>query len=172
MSSDDDDEGASSGDTESQILKKLDLRVKEVMSPNPLTISEDTTVADAARALEKQDSSCALIERDGEIVGMITERDITRRVVAKGVLPETTKVASVMTSQIIVTSPDTNIEEALKVMTANRVRRLPVVDEKSGLVGLVRVADIARALSEKAGYSTSLIMAMTKETPPRSGVYG
>jgi CBS domain-containing protein len=49
---------------------------------------------------------------------------------------------------------------------------LPVVDEKAGLVGLVRVADIAKALSEKAGYSTSLIMAMTKEIPPRSGVYG
>jgi CBS domain-containing protein len=77
-----------------------------------------------------------------------------------------------MTSRIVVTSPDSGIEEALKVMTANKVRRLPVVDEKAGLVGLVRVADIAKAPSEKAGYSTSLIMAMTKETQPRSGVYG
>jgi len=76
-----------------------------------------------------------------------------------------------MTSRIVVTSPDTGIEEALKVMTANKARRLPAVDEKAGLVGLVRVAGIAKAPS-KAGYSTSLIMAMTKETQPWSGVYG
>jgi CBS domain-containing protein len=172
MSSGEDDERTSVGDIEREVLRKLDLRVKEIMSANPLTIPADITVVDAARAMEKQDSSCALIESNGEIVGMITERDITRRVVAKGASPEKTKVASVMTSRIIVTSPDTDIEEALRVMTANKVRRLPVVDEKAGLVGLVRVADIAKALSEKAGYSTSLIMAMTKEIPPRSGVYG
>jgi CBS domain-containing protein len=172
MSSGENDERTSIGDIEREILRKLDLRVKEIMSPNPLTIAADTTVVDAARAMEKGDSSCALIEANGVIVGMITERDITRRVVAKGASPEKTKVMSVMTSRIVVTSPDTDIEEALKIMTANKVRRLPVVDEKAGLVGLVRVADIAKALSEKAGYSTSLIMAMTKEIPPRSGVYG
>ena len=171
MSSDEDDEGTSPADNEKEILKKLDLRVKEIMSPNPLTIPADATVADAAKAMEKQDSTCALIESKGEIVGMITDRDMTRRVVAKGVPPEKTKVTSVMTSRIVVTSPDAGIEEALKVMTDNKVRRLPVVDGKAGLVGLVRVADIAKALSEKAGYSTSLIMAMTKEIPPRSGVY-
>jgi len=171
MSTGEGDDAASVGDIERETLRKLDLRVKAIMIPNPLTIPADTTVADAARALEKQDSSCALIENKGEIVGMITERDVLRRVVAKGISPEKTKVGSVMTSRIIVTSPDTDIEEALKVMTANKVRRLPVVDAKAGLLGLVRVADIAKALSEKAGYSTSLIMAMTKETPPRSGVY-
>jgi CBS domain-containing protein len=68
--------------------------------------------------------------------------------------------------------PDTSIEEALKAMTKNKVRRLPVVDGKGDFVGLVSTADIAKALAEKAGYSTSLIAAMTKETPPPSGVYG
>ncbi|MDG7007708.1 MAG: CBS domain-containing protein [Nitrososphaerota archaeon] len=57
---------------------------------------------------------------------------------------------AVMTSRIVVTPPETDIEETLKVMTASKARRLPVVDEKAALVGLVRVADIARALSEKA----------------------
>jgi CBS domain-containing protein len=166
-----DDEEISPGDNEKEILRKLDLKVKEIMTPNPLTIPADATVVEAAKAMEKQDSSCALIEAKGEIVGMITEHDITRRVVAKEASPEKTRVKSVMTSRIVVTSPDAGIEEALKVMTANKVRRLPVVDEKAGLVGLVRVADIAKALSEKAGYSTSLIMALTKEIPPRSGIY-
>ena len=162
----------SSGDNEEEILRKLDLKVREIMRPNPLTIPVDATVMQAAKAMEKQDSSCVFVESKGKILGIITERDITRRVVGKGVSPEKTKAKSVMTSPIVATPPDASIEEALKVMTTNKVRRLPVVDEKAGLVGLVRVADIAKALAEKAGYTTSLITAMTKETLPPSGVYG
>lgn len=164
MSSDDDDE--------KDALKKLDLKVKEIMSPNPLTIPVDATVMQAAKAMEKHDSSCVFVKSKGKIVGIITERDITRRVVGKGASPKQTKVKSVMTSRIVVTSPEASIEEALKVMTTNKLRRLPVVDKKGDMVGLVSTADIAKALAEKAGYSTSLIAAMTKETPPPSGVYG
>ena len=162
----------SSGDTEEETLRKMDLKVREIMSPNPLTIPADATVMKAAKAMEKHDSSCVFAKSKGKIVGIITERDITWRVVGKGASPKTTKVKSVMTSRIVVTSPDASIEEALKVMTTNKVRRLPVVDEKGDLVGLVGTADVAKALAEKAGYSTSLISGMTKETPPPSGVYG
>jgi CBS domain-containing protein len=162
----------SSGDNEEEALRKLDLKVREIMSPNPLTIPADATVVQAAKAMEKHDSSCVFVKSKGKIVGIITERDITRRVVGKGASPKTTKVKSVMTSRIVVTPPEASIEEALKVMTANKVRRLPVVDEKGDMVGLVGAADVAKALAEKAGYTTSLISAMTKETPPPSGVYG
>jgi CBS domain-containing protein len=172
MSSGDDDEEGSSGDNEKEALKKLDLKVKEIMSPNPLTIPADATVMQAAKAMDKHDSSCVFVKSKGKIVGIITERDITRRVVGKGASPKQTKVKSVMTSRIVVTSPEASIEEALKVMTTNKLRRLPVVDKKGDMVGLVSTADIAKALAEKAGYSTSLIAAMTKETPPPSGVYG
>jgi CBS domain-containing protein len=162
----------SPGVNEDETLKKLDLKVREIMSPNPLTIPADATIMQAAKAMEKHDSSCVFVKSKGKIVGIITERDITRRVVGKGASPKTTKVKAVMTSQIVVTPPDASIEEALNVMTTNRVRRLPVVDEKGDMVGLVGTADVAKALAEKAGYSTSLITAMTKETPPPSGVYG
>jgi CBS domain-containing protein len=162
----------SSSVSEEETLRKLDLKVREIMSPNPLTISADATVMRAAKAMEKHDASCVFVKSKGKIVGIITERDITRRVVGKGLSPKTTKVKSVMTFQIVVTPPDTSIEEALKVMTTNKVRRLPVVDEKGDMIGLVGTADVAKALAEKAGYSTSLITAMTKETPPPSGVYG
>jgi CBS domain-containing protein len=162
----------SSGGNEEETLRKLDLKVKEIMSPNPLTISADATVMQVAKAMEKHDSSCVFVKSKGKIVGIITERDITRRVVGKGASAKKTKVKSVMTSRIVVTPPDASIEEALKVMTTNKVRRLPVVDEKGDMVGLVGTADVAKALAEKAGYSTSLISAMTKETPPPTGVYG
>lgn len=160
------------GGSEEEVLKKLDLRVKEVMRASPLTVPADATVRQAAKAMEKQDSSCVFVKSKGEIVGIVTERDIARRVVAKGVSPEKTKVRGIMTSPIIVVSPDAKIEEALNIMAKNRVRRLPVVDTGQGLAGIVGVGDIAKALAEKAGYSSSLITTMTKESPPRSGVYG
>jgi CBS domain-containing protein len=162
----------SSGGNEEETLRKLDLKVREIMSPNPLTIPADATVTQAAKAMKKHDSSCVFVKSKGKIVGIITERDITRRVVGTGASPKQTKVKSVMTSQIVVTPPDASIEDALKVMTTNKVRRLPVVDEKGDMVGIVGAADVAKALAEKAGYTTSLITAMTKETPPPSGVYG
>jgi CBS domain-containing protein len=161
----------SSGGSEEEILKKLDLQVKEIMRATPLTVSQDATVLDAAKAMEKNDSSCVFVESKGKIVGIVTERDIARRVVAKGASPSKTEVAGVMTSPIIAISPEAKIEEALDVMSKNRVRRLPVVDVKAGLTGIVAVADIARALAEKAGYTSSLITAMTKESVPPSGVY-
>jgi CBS domain-containing protein len=172
MSSDDEEEEVSSGDNEEETLRKLDLKVKEIMSPNPLTISADATVMQAAKSMKKHDSSCVFVKSKGKIAGIVTERDIAWRVVGEGASSKTTKVESVMTSRIVVTSPEASIEEALKVMTTNKVRMLPVLDGKGDLVGLVRVADIARALAEKAGYSTSLIAALTKETQPPSGVYG
>lgn len=162
----------SAGINEDEVIRKLDLKVREIMRPDSITISADATVMQAAKAMQKHDSSCVFVKSKGKIVGIITERDITRRVVGKGASPRKTKVKSVMTSRIVVTPPDASIEEALKVMTANKVRRLPVFEEKTGMVGLVSVADIAKALAEKAGYTTSLISAMTQETPPPSGVYG
>ena len=157
--------------SEEELLKQLDLRVKDVMQASPLTVPADATVLQAAKAMEEQDSSVVFAQSKGEVVGIITERDIARRAVAKGAAPDKTLVKSIMTSPIIVISSDAKIEEALNVMATKKVRRLPVVDEGSGLTGMVTVADIARALAEKAGYTSSLITAMTKESTPPKGVY-
>ncbi len=161
----------SQGISEEEIMKQLDLRVKDIMQAAPLTMPADATVLQAAKAMEDQDSSVAFAQSEGKVVGIVTERDIARRVVAKGADPDKTVVSAIMTTPIIVISPGAKIEEALKVMTTNKVRRLPVVDENAGLTGMVAVADIARALAEKAGYTSSLITAMTKESNPPSGVY-
>ena len=157
---------------ETEVLKKLDLRVKEVMRASPLTVSAAASVLQAAKAMEEEDASCVFVQSKGEIVGIVTERDIARRVVARGLSPAKTRVKGVMTTPVIVVSTDTKIEEALGIMSKNRVRRLPVMDASRALAGVVGVADIAKALAEKAGYTSSLITAMTKESLPPSGVYG
>ena len=161
---------SSGGDED--VLKRLDLRVKEIMRPNPPTIPASATVLQAAKEMEKQDSSYVFVKSKRGIVGVVTERDITRRVVGKGVSPAATKVETIMTSPMIVVSPEVKVEEALNIMASKGVRMLPVMDEKAGLAGLVSVSDIAKALAEKSGYTSSLITAMSKENPPRSGIYG
>ncbi len=160
------------GSREEDVLKRLDLRVKEIMRSNPPTIPAEATILQAARAMAKQDSAYVFVKSKRGIVGVLTERDIIRRVVEKGTSPGKIKVESVMTSPMVVVSPEAKVEEALNVMITNKVRMLPIMDEKAGLVGLVSVSDIAKALAEKSGYTSSLIAAMTKESPPPSGVYG
>ncbi len=161
----------SNASSEEEILQQLDLRVKDIMEGSPPTVPADSTALQAAKLMEEEDSSVAFALSQGKVVGIVTERDIARRVVAAGAAPDKTVVSSIMTSPIIAISPEAKIEEALRLMTKNKVRRLPVVDEAAGLAGIVAVGDIARALAEKAGYTSSLITAMTKESIPPSGVY-
>ena len=113
----------------------------------------------------------AFVQSKGKIVGIVTERNIARRAVANGAAPDETLVNAIITSPTIVVSPDARIEEALRVTTATKVRRLPVLDEKEGLADMMAAADIAVALAEEARYTSSSITAMTKERTPPSGVY-
>jgi len=151
-------------------LEKLDLRVKQVMTRNPLTVDAESTVDVAASGMESCGCGCCLVESRGKIVGIITERDIVRRVSARMSSPKRVKVKSIMTSKLIAIHPDATVEQALQTMAENKIRRLPVVDRK-GLVGVVSIVDIAKALAEKSGYTSSLINAIARQSPPPEGLY-
>lgn len=151
-------------------LPQLDLKVREAMRPSPLTIPAEATIDAAARVMDRRERSCLLVKSKSKIVGIVTERDIVRRVAAKRAPLRRTKVSSIMTSPIIAITSSATLEEALRVMAANKVRRLPVVD-KAKLVGLVTVGDIARALAEKTGYTNELIAALTRGSKPLKGIY-
>jgi CBS domain-containing protein len=88
------------------------------------------------------------ITDDETLVGMITDRDITTRVVAEAADPKTTSVGDVYSRDLISVEPDKDLEEALQLMARHQVRRLPVV-ENGRLVGIVAQADIARSENEK-----------------------
>jgi CBS domain-containing protein len=88
------------------------------------------------------------ITDDEQLVGMITDRDITTRVVAEAADPKMTPVGDVYSRDLISVAPDKDLEEALQLMARHQVRRLPVV-ENGRLVGIVAQADIAREENEK-----------------------
>ena len=116
--------------------------VRDAMTEDPRSIGKSVSVVEAARLMREQDIGSLPITDDEKLVGMITDRDITTRVVAEAADPKMTSVEDVYSRDLISVEPDNDLEEALRLMARHQVRRLPVV-ENGRLVGIVAQADIA-----------------------------
>jgi CBS domain-containing protein len=122
--------------------------VKDIMSKNVETITADKTVFEAADLMASKGISCLIIAQDDAPIGIITERDIVRRIVAKK-LPYDTKVSEIMTPKLVTIEPDVSIKEAARLMSNSKIRRLPVVKQNK-LVGIVVASDFIRNLGKKS----------------------
>lgn len=121
----------------------LTLKVEDVMVREVITIDENLTVKEAAEVMNKFEIGCLIAVRKGKAIGIITERDLLKRVVAEARDANKTKVKDVMSSPLVVVEPSTDLEEAIRLMFQMKIKKLPVVDGKR-LVGLVSLTDIAR----------------------------
>jgi len=119
------------------------LKVEDVMVKEVITIDENSTVKEAAEVMNKFEIGCLIAVRKGKAMGIITERDLLKRVIADAKNPSETKVKDVMSSPLVVVEPSMDLEEAVKLMFQMKIKKLPVVDGKR-LVGLVSLTDIAR----------------------------
>ena len=115
--------------------------VRDAMTADPRSIGKSVSVVEAARLMREQDIGSLPITDDEQLVGMITDRDITMRVVAEAADPNATSVEDVYSRDLISVEPDNDLEEALGLMARHQVRRLPVVED-GRLVGIVAQADI------------------------------
>jgi signal-transduction protein with cAMP-binding, CBS, and nucleotidyltransferase domain len=123
--------------------------VREIMRRNPKTIDYRATVADAARLMCKKDTSgSCIIDRDGNAVGIVTELDINCKVVARDLKPSKVMVTEIMTSPLITMHADKTVEDAAHLMIKNRVRRLPIINDKGTVIGIVSVRDIMAVSTE------------------------
>ena len=122
--------------------------VREAMTEDPRSIGKSVSVVEAARLMREQDIGALPITDGGQLIGMITDRDITTRVVAEAADPKITSVEDVYSRDLISVEPDNDLDEALRLMARHQVRRLPVV-ENGRLVGIVAQADIALRENEK-----------------------
>jgi CBS domain-containing protein len=131
------------------------MRVEEIMSSNPVCCTPDTSVREVARLMAEND--CGLIPvvtsmSHGRLVGVVTDRDLACRVVAKGLSPIDLNVASAMSGPAVTTMAGADVEDCLRLMEERQIRRVPVVDAEGACVGIVAQADIARHLSnDRAG---------------------
>jgi CBS domain-containing protein len=122
--------------------------VHDAMTEDPSSIDQSASVVEAARLMREQDIGSLPITDGEKLVGMITDRDITTRVVADAADPQMTSVGDVYSGELISIEPDNDLDEALRLMARHQVRRLPVV-ESGKLVGIVAQADIALRENEK-----------------------
>jgi CBS domain-containing protein len=122
--------------------------VRDAMTKDPRSIGASASVVEAARLMRDEHIGSLPITDDEQLVGMITDRDITTRVVAEPADPKTTSVADVYSRDLVSVEADDDLEEALRLMARHQVRRLPVV-ENGRLVGIVAQADIALSENEK-----------------------
>jgi len=117
--------------------------VKDAMNKDVKTIGENDNVRNAAeRMVNNRIGSLVVLSQSGELLGLLTERDILRDVVARGESSDEIKVGEVMTKNIIVISPEATLEDAANVMTENRIKKLPVVDQEGHLIGIVTASDL------------------------------
>lgn len=131
------------------------MNISEVMTSNVRVVSPYDTVQFAAQLMEEIDVGLLPVTENEELIGTLSDRDITIRAVAHGLSPEETQVSDVMTSDALYVFEDQTIEEAAQDMSDFQVRRLPVLNRENRLVGIIALADLALSQDSNA-VSTAL----------------
>jgi CBS domain-containing protein len=122
------------------------MKVRDLMVKNVITSQRDTSAHEATKLLNKNRIGCLVVVRNDDIEGILTKRDLLERVLEKCKDAKETKISEIMTKDVIVGKPDMEVFEATKIMVENKIKKLPIV-EKSHVVGIVTVTDIARVTS-------------------------
>jgi len=120
------------------------MQVREIMSRSFSTIGADATIRSAAKRMRDLDVGMLPVEQNAEIVGTVTDRDITVRAIASGADSNTTPVSNVMSTQIYVCVQEDDLQQAARTMEEHQIRRLMVQDSKGNFVGILSLADLAR----------------------------
>lgn len=121
-------------------------KCSEVMTKNPVCCLPDDMVTKAAELMKSENiGSIPVIENDQtqKLVGIVTDRDLTLKIVAKGLDAKSTKVEAVMTREVVTCRAEDDLQKALDAMAEHQLRRIPVVDNDNKVVGIIAQADVA-----------------------------
>jgi len=133
------------------------MKIYDVMTTQVTISSPDDSLQEAARLMEEHDFGLLPVGENDRLVGMLSDRDITVRAVARGLAPETCTVREVMSLDVKYIYDDDSIEEAARNMSKLQVRRLPVLNREKRLVGIVSLGDLALKKHKPAGEALSSI---------------
>jgi CBS domain-containing protein len=118
-------------------------RVRDVMTANPATVSEKDSIRDVARIMAREDTGVVPVVDGKKVIGLITDRDIVVRLVAEGKDLANSRVKEVMSKSVRSVKEDTPVSEVLNLMSNEKIRRVPVVNQNNELVGILSIGDIA-----------------------------
>ena len=118
----------------------LDTKGDEVIS-----IAPDASVFDAIKLMADRAVGSLVVMEDGELKGIVTERDYARKVIVKGRASDSTTVAEIMTADVLVATTDQTVNQCMTLMSEKRIRHLPVVDDKA-VLGMISIGDLVQAI--------------------------
>ena len=133
-------------------------KVSAIMTKDVVTIEGGATVLSAARFMEQKNVGGLPVSDSGKPVGMLTERDLVRRVLAQGHDPNAVRVGEVMSTPLVSISAESFVEDAADLMIKHKVRRLAVIEDGK-LVGIVTSTDLARFVSDQGRFLGALTRA-------------
>lgn len=116
--------------------------VSDVMTRDPVTVDAGSTIIEAAQLMRRHDTGAVVVTTAGKVTGILTDRDITIRVVAEGLDPSTTVEQAGSSQDLASVTPDTSLDQAVALMRAKAIRRLPVI-EGDRAVGMLSLGDLA-----------------------------
>ena len=140
------------------------MKVRDIMTTSVASLSAEDTVVKAASIMKEHNVGSVPVCQGSNVVGIITDRDITLKSVASGVNSNSQSVREVMSSNPVVGSPDMSLEDASRIMSEQQIRRLPIVENQK-LVGVIALGDLAvePKSDEKAGNALSSISQPTSQ---------
>jgi len=109
------------------------------------TISPDASVFEALRVMAEKDVGALVVVHNGQIVGIISERDYARKIILLGKTSRDTPVSEIMTREVVTIHPDDTLDECMEAMSRHRVRHLPVI-EGDEMVGIISIGDVVRTI--------------------------
>ncbi|MBY0509383.1 MAG: CBS domain-containing protein [Rhodospirillaceae bacterium] len=136
------------------------MKVRDVMHKGAVSVKGSDSLKSVAKKMRRRDIGAIPVKKKGRLVGMITDRDLVCRVLAKGGNTKKLTAGDVMTEKAISCRADDNIEAAVRTMETKKIRRLPVLDSSRKLVGMVSLGDISHRNGATA--TTELLRAVTK----------
>ena len=126
------------------------MRIADVMTPDPQTVRTGDTLQSAAQLMDELNVGVLPVVDGGELIGILTDRDIVIRSTSAGQDPNTAKVSDAMTTDAQTLQEDASVEEAVEIMEERQLRRVPVVNGAGRLVGIVSLGDLAASGTPEA----------------------
>jgi CBS domain-containing protein len=137
-------------------MKEDSMKVRDAMTSSVISVQATDSIAQAARTMDDKDVGVLPVLDGEDLVGIVTDRDIAIRAVADPI-DLTRPVRDVMTDQVTTCSPEDDVEETLRRMSDQKVRRLPVYDDRDEVVGIFAIADALKKLPELQDVAEALV---------------
>jgi CBS domain-containing protein len=118
---------------------------KHVMTPDPESVAPDATIRDVAQRMSEDGIGSVLVIEDGQLAGIITDRDLVTKGIARGLDAATEAVGPIASVDVVTATPEMSVRDAANLMADHQVRRLPVLDNAGRVVGIVSMQDVAQA---------------------------